>query len=176
MEDIAEAAGISRPSLYSYFPSKRSIMIALGVKSVEHGDRVLATLCSIPPKNWSRDHIASWVDQKFEYNDSFGAIVVAWWEVAHGDPSLEEAGLLSARTSWRKHGEALRRLSSSSPKDDERMGKVVVCLVDRLWWWSRQFPGSDKEFREDATTAIVVLLKHPPRFAYAGGGKPSGVA
>src|SRR5205823_15099396 len=44
IDDIADAAGVSRASFYTYLPSKRDLLLALGQQTFEATDRALAEM------------------------------------------------------------------------------------------------------------------------------------
>ena len=110
IDDIAQAAGISRASFYTYFPSKRDALLMLGADAGSAFDRLLDTL---PRKIDDDERLASlttWVQGYFAFMDEYGTFIVAWSQAAHEDEELRQAGLRRHLASCRRAGRALETL------------------------------------------------------------------
>ena len=110
IDDIAQAAGISRASFYTYFPSKRDALLMLGADAGSAFDRLVDTL---PRKIDHDDRLASltaWVHGYFAFMDEYGTFIVAWSQAAHEDEELREAGMRRHLASCRRAGRALEAL------------------------------------------------------------------
>jgi AcrR family transcriptional regulator len=60
MEDIAKAAGVTRVTVYAYFPGKAEIIRALAERTYVITDEVFAALAALP--SWNRTTIRRWLD------------------------------------------------------------------------------------------------------------------
>ncbi|MDL4816309.1 TetR/AcrR family transcriptional regulator [Actinomadura opuntiae] len=61
MGDIARAAGITRATVYAYFPGKREILQALLARVYDLADEVYAELAALPV--WTRDGVRAWLEE-----------------------------------------------------------------------------------------------------------------
>lgn len=60
MEDIAKAAGVTRPTVYAHFPGKTEILRALLARANGITDQLYADLAAIP--DWTRADVRSWLE------------------------------------------------------------------------------------------------------------------
>src|SRR5271169_3685010 len=60
VDEITRVAGVSRASFYTYFPSKRDVLLALGADSAS-GATVLIDALAEVRRPWTRDDLQAWV-------------------------------------------------------------------------------------------------------------------
>src|SRR5262249_6642212 len=92
VDEIAQGAGVSRATFYTYFPGKREALIALGTSAVELGNSSTRALRALP-RNPSQDDFLGFIKQFFEHLDSTGPFSIAWSQAAHHDAELRDLGL-----------------------------------------------------------------------------------
>src|SRR2546423_12263207 len=76
IDDIAGAAGISRASFYTYFPTKRDVLLALGAGAADASEGVVAAVAAAPPPRTGAD-MRKLVDDHFEFLGRHGPVARA---------------------------------------------------------------------------------------------------
>jgi len=163
IDDIVQAAGISRASFYTYFPSKRDALLMLGADAGSAFDRLVDTL---PPKIDHDERLASltaWVHDYFAFMDEYGTFIVAWSQAAHEDEELREAGMRRHLASCRRAGRALEALRGRPFADRMQIGLLFTSMLERTWSYRHLYGdalnGADLE--RNTAFVIVALLDAP---------------
>lgn len=60
MEDVARAAGVTRATVYAYFPGKGEILQALLARVYDLADEVYGDLAALP--EWTREGVRAWLE------------------------------------------------------------------------------------------------------------------
>lgn len=156
IDDIAQAAGISRASFYTYFPSKRDALLMLGADAGSAFDGLVGTL---PGKIDPGEMVASltaWVHEYFSFMDEYGTFIVAWSQAAHEDEELREAGMRRHLASCRRAGRALEALRGHPFADRIQIGLLFTSMLERTWSYRHLYgdvlSGADLE----RNTAFVI--------------------
>lgn len=126
MSDIASAAGISRANVYTYFRSKRDILIALGIANNDVFQRVID---EFPAARGSRAELIAWVGRYLDFLDVDQSFTQVWHEAARDDAVLRAESSREYARAWRTVGEALG--------SDELRGMVLVGAFERTWFFWR---------------------------------------
>ena len=138
IDDIAEAAGMSRGSFYTYFPAKRDVLLSLGVATHEAGTQVFATMLELA-ESGHPDALAVVVKAYLEYLDEHGAFISVWAQAAAEDDELRSAGMRSRMVSANNFADVMRKLGWS-PAPELDAGHVALALlgtIDRHWYYWR---------------------------------------
>src|ERR1700728_3210631 len=162
--DIVQAAGISRASFYTYFPSKRDALLMLGADASSAFDRLVDTL---PRRKINPDErvasLAWWVHEYFEFMDEYGTFIVAWSQAAHEDEELREAGMRRHLASCRRAGRALEALRGRPFVDRVQIGLLFTSMLERTWSYRHLYGvalnGGDLELN---TASVIVALLNTP--------------
>ena len=77
MDDIAAAAGVSRPLLYHYFPNKRDLFVEVGRTSTIAFREVLAAVRAVPDR-WQPADIERLAAVYLAYMDDHGSVLSTW--------------------------------------------------------------------------------------------------
>ena len=101
IDDITEAAGVSRASFYTYFPSKRELLLALGQQTFIATEHALDEMDALEA-TWTRDRVYDLVRIYMKMLEDHGAFVLVWSQATYGDEELAAAGV--ARGSRRAGG------------------------------------------------------------------------
>jgi AcrR family transcriptional regulator len=168
MRDVATAAGVSPGLLYRYFPSKRSVVLALYAElSVQYADQTV-----LRPGKW-RERFASALDGSLHVLGPHRTTLRALIPVLVG---TEEGGLFSSSTDdSRRRVESVFESAVSEAADAPgakmagALGRLLYLahLAVILWWLLDRSP------RQRATTALVSLIKQMlPSFALAARFAP----
>src|SRR5690606_825738 len=74
IEHITEACGISRSGFYTYFPTKRDVLLAIGATTNDAVDECIAELERIEAP--TREALERWVHHYFDLLDEHGAFIL----------------------------------------------------------------------------------------------------
>jgi AcrR family transcriptional regulator len=163
IEDITRAAGVSRGSFYTYFPTKRDALLAVGADANERWNAVIDELGALGPGGVTLDALATWMEHYFHLLDRFGAFIVTWLEAAHGDEELRSAAMKRQFRSCRLLGQALETLRGSPYGDPLYQGLLVSSMVERAWTYARHYEDDvdDTEVTRHAAMVVLATLSPP---------------
>jgi AcrR family transcriptional regulator len=152
VEEIAEAAGVSRASFYTYFPSKRDLLYSLGTDTYRALDGTMNEMRALEA-TWSPDDVYEIVRIYLRFLDDHGAFMLVWGQATYGDDALAKAGMRTRLVNARRFGQILQRLSGEElDRDDDpaRFGLAILVMIDRYWsyWRVNEFPFSEEEVVE----------------------------
>ena len=164
IDDITRAAGTSRASFYTYFPSKRDALLALGQDAYLGAEELVRRL-AIQAPGWSFSDLEQWVGEYFDFLDEHGSFVLAWTQAASEDDALRTAGLKNHLRSCRHLGEALEALRGHPVGDPTQQGMFVFGMMDRVWsqWRVVGAPFSAADVHTNAALIIEALLRYGSR-------------
>lgn len=158
IDDIADAAGISRASFYTYFPSKRDALLAAGTESAAAAQKVLAKLDEIPA-DWSRADISSWVAAWIEFLDVHGAFVLVWGQAGYEDKEIRLAGVHAQLRNAKRLATTLIRLGHPEPVHSVADSLALIGMIERLWYYHYVADGvMDADEMHDSIVRMVVSL------------------
>jgi TetR/AcrR family transcriptional regulator len=162
IDDIARAAGISRASFYTYFPSKRDALLALGQDAYLRAEELVAHLADLAG-SWGLEDLVQWVRAYFDFLDEHGSFVLAWTHAAAEDETLRSAGLKNQLRSCRHLGEALDGLRGHPLGDPTQQGMFVFGMMDRLWsqWRVVGAPFEAADVHRNAALIVHAVLLAP---------------
>jgi AcrR family transcriptional regulator len=159
IDDIARRAGISRASFYTYFPTKRDALLALGADATNGAERLveqLGTLGHTP----GVDAIVAWVESYFAFLDDYGSFVLAWQQAAYEDDELRAAGTKHHLMTCRDLGEQLDALRGRRRGDRTSEGLLVFSMLERSWSQCRLYEGAldTAKVRSNAALVLAALV------------------
>lgn len=121
MEDIAEAAGVSRRTLYRHFPTKDRILLDLPLESMAQWDQIVDELpADAAPKvviETAARAIAAW-------SDADGERIRTAWQIVAKTPALEPGFL--ANPTWTERVVSVLTDQARGPAFDTRAAVVVA--------------------------------------------------
>jgi AcrR family transcriptional regulator len=134
VEDIADAAGVSRASFYTYFPSKRDVLLALGTDAFQAMDKNLNDMQELV-KEGDSDIVERVVRSYMELLDEHGGFILVWGQAGFEDPELRAAGMRSKLHSARR----LARMFGLDSGDDDPglVGLALQVMIDRYWYYQQ---------------------------------------
>jgi AcrR family transcriptional regulator len=152
VEEIAEAAGVSRASFYTYYPSKRDLLYSLGTDTYSALDGTLKEMRALE-ETWSHDDVYEIVRIYLRFLEDHGAFMLVWSQATYGDEALAKTGMRTRLANARRFGQILQRISGEEPdRDDDpaRFGLAILVMIDRYWsyWRVNEFPFSEDEIVE----------------------------
>jgi AcrR family transcriptional regulator len=137
IEDIAEAAGISRASFYTYFPSKRDVLLSLGAEAYKASDEMWDQVTEQVRKYagvHDPERTELWVRAYMGHLDEHGGFIVVWGQAGTDDPELRRAGMKARLRSSRRIAEILG-IEADGDDDPALVGLALVLMVDRYWYY-----------------------------------------
>ena len=124
VDDIAEAAQVSRPTFYAYFHSNATSMEAVGLTAAKAATPVLDALGELGP-TWTTEDIAQWVRSYFAYQRVHGPWAIVFRQAITFDPQLKVASAIDSATFRPKDWAA------SASSRGQRGDRSALCRIDR---------------------------------------------
>jgi AcrR family transcriptional regulator len=137
VDEIARVAEVSRTSFYTYFPTKREILFAVGAHSATAGTAIISDLNSA---GRSRSTLVDWVRDYFEFLGVHGSFAFAWTQAARTDDEIRIAGMKRHLKMCRQFGVALATSANRDATNPEALGLSMVSMLERLWSYARIYP------------------------------------
>ena len=141
IDEIAKAAGISRGSFYTYFPSKRDVLLALGANTLNAGRQAVKALAGFPA-GWQLEDLEEWVGDYLEMLEEHGSFAFAWTQAAHEDEEIRQAGMRGHLELCRRMGLALASLRDEPARDPVESGLVAFSMLERGWAYWQLYDGT----------------------------------
>jgi AcrR family transcriptional regulator len=162
IDDIVDAAGVSRGSFYTYFPSKRDVLIAVGTDAYA-GAVACAERFAEVPEDWAREDIAAWVSEYVDFLEEYGAFMVVWAHATWDDDELRSVGLRTHLAVARRLGtlvQARRRGPGADEYPSQLEGLTVLAQIERLWefWQIARAPFSRPQVVDILTDTLTAWL------------------
>ena len=153
IDDIAQAAGVARSGFYTYFPSKRDVLLAVGAESAQEVALVLAGLDDLTTGTPAQ--IRAWIVGWFDYLDRHGRFLLVWGQASSSDEELRKFGLRTHLRTARKIGEALVRLGHRAPVQASDDALALLGAMERLWYYESISSGAiDRDEMIDTATRL----------------------
>jgi AcrR family transcriptional regulator len=144
IDEIARAAGISRASFYTYFPSKRDVLLALGADTLDAARQRVKALAKLPA-DWDLADLEDWVGDYLGMLEEHGSFVFAWTQAAHEDEAIRRAGMKGHLAVCRQMGRALASLGDRPAADPAEAGLLAFSMLERGWAYWRLYEGTVKK-------------------------------
>ena len=168
IDEIARAAGMSKASFYTYFPTKRDVLLTLGANSVQESTAVIERLGKLA-RPWSDADLLLWLEEYFGLLDRHGSFFLAWTQAAYEDEELRVAGM-------KGHLAVVRVLGAIVAEGDraanEARGLVLVSLLERAWSYCQLY--AERIDPADLRLEIAHVLKAMADPPDSGGTTPRG--
>ena len=160
IDDIAAAAGISRASFYTYFPSKRDLLLAIGTNAYLASTKAIEMLADVP-KDWALDDMARWVTQYVDFLEEHGAFITVWSQATSDDEELRTHGMKAEMRAAKHLGTNLERIRGRAYIDPMREGLAVLAMIHRFWtfWRVVGVPMSREEVIETLAAMVAALIR-----------------
>jgi AcrR family transcriptional regulator len=141
VDEIARAAGISRASFYTYFPSKRDVLLALGAESAHAASTVVDNAWEIRLP-WRPVDIEDFVRSIWLIMDEHAAFGFAWTQASHHDEELRILGMKGQMQVCHAMGQALGRLRGEPFDDPTAHGLIMISTLERAWDYCQIYSGA----------------------------------
>ncbi|MGE0388370.1 MAG: TetR/AcrR family transcriptional regulator [Gammaproteobacteria bacterium] len=160
IDEIADAAGLSRASFYTYFPSKREILLLAGARADRARNEAVSALARVPVRR-TRAHLQDWVREFLGFLDRYGAFQLVWSQAAWFDEELRVMGVDGSRRSARIVGTHMQRLGARAARNAELQGLAAMSMLERFWyvWKKTRAPYAEEEVVNDLAAMLESLLR-----------------
>ncbi|HEX5588217.1 MAG TPA: TetR/AcrR family transcriptional regulator [Acidimicrobiia bacterium] len=162
IDDIAQRAGVSRASFYTYFPTKRDALLALGNDATAGAGALVDELGRIePPVEFAT--LEAWIGAYLAFLDEYGGFALAWGHAAYEDDELRVAGTRGHLRLCRRLGDALESLRGAPVGDATTQGLLLFSMLERGWAQARLYEGAIDmgQLRRDATDVLARMVGTP---------------
>ena len=136
IDEIAQVAEVSRASFYTYFPSKREVLLAVGAQAATESEAIIDRL---PEHTSSQRALRDWVADYFDFLDVHGSFAFAWTQAAHDDEEIRVAGMKRHLRLCKRIGDGLTANLSRAATDPLTLGVVASATLERTWNYSQLY-------------------------------------
>lgn len=162
IDDIAEAAGVSRSSFYTYFPTKRDVLLRLGNETYQAMDSLLDEMMLVA-EGGGDDAIERIVSTYLGLLDEHGGFIQVWGQAGFGDEELRRAGMRAKLAVARRLAVIFKKLGWASEEQDP----ALVCLAleimwDRFWYYQKVagLPATHAEVVATLSSIVRATINH----------------
>jgi AcrR family transcriptional regulator len=158
IDEIARVADVSRASFYTYFTTKRDVLIAVGAHSAGVSEALVEELAELGP---GRAELTGWVLRFFDLLDVHGSFAFAWTQAAQEDEAIRTAGMHRHLELCRRLGTLLPATAGKTVETPEITGLTAFSLMERTWNYGQIYRGSiDRaELIDQVATTVWALAR-----------------
>ena len=138
IDEITRVAGVSRGSFYTYFPSKRDVLLALGANSLSAAMQTIDLLADVRTDAKLGD-LEKWVQGYLGLLEEHGAFAFAWTQAAHDDEEIRRVGMKAHLQLCRHVGLAVARLGDGPAGDPTEVGLLTVSMLEQAWSYAQLY-------------------------------------
>lgn len=138
IDEIARIADVSRASFYTYFPSKREVLLAVGDHAA---DESAAAVERLDGRATTRANLTTWTSEYFDLLDTHGSFAFAWTQAAQEDEDIRVAGMKRHLGICRRFGTLLAAAAGRTADDPAVLGLVAMGMLERGWNYSHLYDG-----------------------------------
>lgn len=153
VDGIANAANVSRASFYTYFSSKREVLIEVGDLSRSECSALIDRLSTVGA---SVGGLEDWVRDYFAFLDAHGSFALAWTQAAREDDEIRRAGMRGHLMLSRRLGEHLDALVGFEHADPRLLGLSTFSLLERSWDYVSLYAGAVERSDVEAQVARMI--------------------
>lgn len=132
IDRIAREAGMSRASVYTYYPTKRDILLATGETAFAESEAVIAELGRLPARARGAE-LEGWVRSYMDFLERHGAFVLVLAQAVRDDHELRKVGLREYRRLARRLAAELTRLRGAEVPAAYAL--AVLGVMERFAMW-----------------------------------------
>jgi AcrR family transcriptional regulator len=136
IDEIARIADVSRASFYTYFPSKREVLLAVGAHAASGGSAIIGTLAGRAP---TIDDMTTFVTDYFGFLDTHGSFTFAWTQAAQEDEEIRVAGMKRHLGMCKSFGTRLAAMTGRSVPEPALLGLLAASLLERSWGYTQLY-------------------------------------
>ncbi len=153
IDAIAQRGGISRAGIYTYFRSKRDLLIALGARGITELQALAARFSEIDVHD--RDAVRSWTSDILDFYARDSTLSFIWRDASRSDEALRTEGLFQMRSVWRSIGSPVTSADASEDRVLIR-GMIIDSAVELAWYFSERMGADfDRAVLADELAALI---------------------
>lgn len=162
IDDITQLAGVSRASFYTYFPTKRDALLALGNGATQAARATLRELEQLPD-DWTSADLEAWMHRALAFLNDYGSFGVAWSQAAYEDDELRTAGMKTHLATCQQFGATLDKLRGTSLGDGTQQGLLAFGMLERGWMQYKLYEPAltEADFAENGAALLAAMLTPP---------------
>jgi TetR/AcrR family transcriptional regulator len=153
IDEIARISNVSRASFYTYFPSKRDVLLAVGALAATECQDMIDRLANSVE---TRAALTSWVSEYFDLLDVHGGFAFAWTQAASDDADIRTAGMKRHLELCKNFGRALSSAVGRANRRPATLGLVAFSMLERGWNYAQLY--TDTIDRRDLVREIAGAL------------------
>ena len=161
IDEIARVAEVSRASFYTYFPSKREVLLAVGAHSATESTAIIETL---EERGTTLEGMADFVADYFDFLDVHGSFSLAWTQAAQQDEDIRVAGMKRHLAICSVFGKVLAASAGRAATEPKILGIAAASLLERSWNYAQLYADTidrDAMIRQ-ATQALWAIARGLP--------------
>lgn len=158
IDEIARAAEMSRGSFYTYFPSKRDVLLAVGEDAAKG---CVAIVEQLPALGMTRAGMETWMSSYFDFLDVHGGFAFAWVQAAAQDADVRRAGKRRHLGICRRFGTHLAATAGRTVEEPVLLGLTVSSAIEQSWNYAQLYEGTLD--RHDVVAQTAQLVWAAPR-------------
>jgi AcrR family transcriptional regulator len=154
IDEIARVSNVSRASFYTYFPSKREVLIAVGANAASECQMMIDRLAS--KNGTTRAGLGKWVADYFDLLDIHAGFAFAWTQAANDDAEIRQAGMRRHLRLCKNFGAALGTAVGRVSVRPVMLGLVGFSVLERGWNYAQLY--ADTIDRQDLLDEVAGAL------------------
>lgn len=153
IDEVARVAEVSRASFYTYFPSKREVLLAVGAHAATESTSIIETLTE---RGGTADGMLAFVTDYFDLLDVHGSFSLAWTQAAHEDEEIRVAGMKRHLSICSLFGKVLAGTAGQTSAEPAILGIAASSLLERSWTYAELY--SDTITRDAVVRQTALAL------------------
>jgi AcrR family transcriptional regulator len=161
VDDIVEVSKVSRASFYTYFSSKREIMIVAGHDSRHHGWELLEDFGRLNLRE-NHDELIEWLREYFDFLEAHGGYMLTWQQAALQDVELRTMGMRAQQKALRIFCASLRAQWATAPEPDLMVRALAIrSMLDRFWyhWWFTRTQFRQNQVFDNLASLMLSMIR-----------------
>lgn len=136
VDEITRVAEVSRASFYTYFPSKREVLLAVGADAASASEALIDRL---PDLAGTIAGLTEWAGDYLRLLDVHGAFAFAWTQAAQEDDDIRVAGMTRHYELCRRLGSRLFASAGRTGGDPGPAGLALMAMFERTWSYAELY-------------------------------------
>lgn len=161
IDEITKTAEVSRASFYTYFPSKREVLLAVGADAATGFSERVERLAA---EGSTRATLRAWVADFLDYLDTHAPFSFAWTQAALEDEEIRVAGMRRHLRICARLGAVLGESAGRAVDKPAEVGLLASSMLERMWSYCQLYGDSiDRNDMIDQAAAALWGLAREQR-------------
>jgi len=137
IDDVVDAAGVSRGSFYTYYPTKRDLLVRIGNETYAAMDGLIAAMDAVADAG-GPDAVERIVTLYLQMLEENGAFLTVWGQAGFRDEELRRAGMRAKIRTSRRIAAVLEKLGAMPTGQEPGLVTLAFeVMIDRYWYYYR---------------------------------------